>query len=57
MYELAKTYIEKDECLDKHEMEEILKNKKNSSKKKNLTFITKLYKFKYIYFIFYSINC
>ena len=34
MYELAKTYIEKDECLDKHEMEEILKNKKNSSKKK-----------------------
>ena len=28
MYELAKTFISKDECLDKHAMDQILKNKK-----------------------------
>ena len=32
MYELAKTYIEKDECFDKHQMEQILKTKKISKK-------------------------
>ena len=33
MLELAKTYIEKNGSLDKDQMEQILKSKKNSSKK------------------------
>ena len=35
MLELAKTYVQKDECLDMHEMEQILKNKKDVLNKCN----------------------